>query len=103
MSCRSSTDPLGRTRSPQGSSGWVEREETPEVLFVGDDWAEDHHDVLVLDEAGSRLGGGRLSEGVEGVARFHALVADLVEDPAEVVVATETTLNMPWRSASSGG
>lgn len=59
-------------------------------VFVGHDWAEDHHDVLVLDEAGGRLGGGRLPEGVEGVARFHALIGDQVEDPVDVVVATET-------------
>jgi transposase len=59
-------------------------------VFVGHDWAEAHHDVLVLDEGGGRLGGGRLPEGVEGVAQFHALVADHVEDPTEVVVATET-------------
>ena len=59
-------------------------------VFVGHDWAEAHHDVFVEDEQGRRLGGGRLSEGVDGVAQFHALVADHVEDPAEVVVATET-------------
>ncbi|SDL41954.1 hypothetical protein SAMN05421869_125171, partial [Nonomuraea jiangxiensis] len=25
------------------------------MLFVGDDWAEDHHDVEVQDEAGTVL------------------------------------------------
>jgi transposase len=59
-------------------------------VFVGHDWAEDHHDVVVEDRDGRRLGGGRLPEGVEGVARFHELIAGLVEDPGEVVVATET-------------
>ena len=59
-------------------------------VFVGHDWAEDHHDVFVQDNDGHRLGGGRLPEGVEGVARFHEMVAGLVEDPAEVVIATET-------------
>jgi transposase len=59
-------------------------------VFVGHDWAEAHHDVFVEDETGRRLGGGRLPEGIEGVARFHALVADHVEEPAEVIVATET-------------
>jgi hypothetical protein len=59
-------------------------------VFVGHDWAEDHHDVFIQDAEGRRLGGGRLSDGVEGVARFHELVAGLVEDPVEVVVATET-------------
>jgi hypothetical protein len=59
-------------------------------VFVGHDWAEAHHDVFMEDGVGRRLGGGRLPEGVEGVARFHALVADHVEDPADVVIATET-------------
>ncbi len=59
-------------------------------VFVGHDWAEAHHDVYVEDAAGRRLERARLPEGVEGVARFHALVAAHVEDPAEVVIATET-------------
>ncbi len=59
-------------------------------VFVGHDWAEDHHDVEIRDGEGRRLARSRLGEGVEGVARFHALVAEHVEDPGEVVVATET-------------
>jgi hypothetical protein len=59
-------------------------------VFVGHDWAEDHHDIYVMDVEGRRLGGGRVPEGVEGVARFHEMVAGLVEDPAEIEVATET-------------
>ena len=59
-------------------------------VFVGHDWAEARHDVLVEDGEGRRLGGGRLPDGLEGVARFHELVAPHVEDPSEVVVATET-------------
>jgi transposase len=58
-------------------------------VFVGHDWAEDHHDVHVEDVDGRRLAGGRLPEGVAGVARFHEMLAGLVEDPAEVEVATE--------------
>jgi hypothetical protein len=26
------------------------------MLFVGDDWAEDHHDVEIVDEGGKVLG-----------------------------------------------
>jgi transposase len=59
-------------------------------VFVGHDWAEAHHDVHVEDGEGRRLAGGRLPEGVEGVARFHELVAPYVEDPADVMIATET-------------
>jgi transposase len=50
------------------------------VLFVGDDWAEDHHDVEVLDEAGRRLVRARLPEGIEGVSRLHDLLAEHLED-----------------------
>jgi hypothetical protein len=60
------------------------------MIFVGVDWAEAHHDVLVQDEAGKRLAGGRLPEGVEGIARFHELVSDHVDEPSEVVVGIET-------------
>jgi hypothetical protein len=46
------------------------------VLFVGDDWAEDHHDIEVRDEAGRRLARARLPEGIEGIGRLHALLAE---------------------------
>jgi hypothetical protein len=59
-------------------------------VFVGHDWVEAHHDVFIEDESGNRLAAARVSEGIEGVARFHALVADHIEDPSEVTVATET-------------
>jgi hypothetical protein len=46
------------------------------VLFVGDDWAEDHHDVELVDDEGRVLARRRLPEGIEGIAALHALVAD---------------------------
>ncbi len=58
-------------------------------VFVGHDWAEAHHDVYVEDENGRRLAKARLPEGVEGVRRFHELVS-FADEPAEVVIATET-------------
>ena len=59
-------------------------------VFVGHDWAEAHHDVHVEDGQGRRLAKARLSEGVEGVAGFHELVAPFIEEPDDVTVATET-------------
>jgi hypothetical protein len=35
-------------------------------LFVGDDWAEGHHDVEVMDEQGKVLARRRLPEGWPG-------------------------------------
>jgi Transposase/Transposase IS116/IS110/IS902 family len=71
------------------------------VLFVGDDWAEDHHDVELQDVAGHRLGRARLPEGVAGVARLHELIGgQLAEDagPEEVVIGIETDRG-PWVQA----
>jgi transposase len=70
-------------------------------LFVGDDWAEDHHDVEVMDAAGRVLGKARLPEGVAGIARLHELIGrQLGEDAedAEVVVGIETDRG-PWVAA----
>jgi hypothetical protein len=72
-------------------------------LFVGDDWAEDHHDVEVMDEAGKVLARRRLPEGAAGMAALHALVGgclDADEDPddARVLVGIETDRG-PWAAA----
>ena len=67
------------------------------TVFVGDDWAEAHHDVHLMNEAGERLASRRLSEGLDGVAVFHGLVAEHAEDPSEVVVGIETERGMGYR------
>jgi transposase len=46
------------------------------MLFVGDDWAEDHHDIEVQDESGRRLARARLPEGIAGLSRLHELLAE---------------------------
>jgi hypothetical protein len=71
------------------------------VLFVGDDWAEDHHDVEVQDQTGRRLAKARLDEGVIGIARLHELIAGFAgEDttPEQVLVGIETDRG-PWVGA----
>ncbi len=73
-------------------------------LFVGDDWAEDHHDVELMDAAGQVLAKKRLPEGVAGMARLHELIARHAQDPdergedAEVVIGIETDRG-PWVAA----
>jgi hypothetical protein len=42
-----------------------------------------------LEHTGRKLTGGRLSEGVDGIARFHEVLVGLVDDPVDVVIATE--------------
>jgi len=68
---------------------------------VGDDWAEDHHDVEVMDDSGRRLAKARLPEGVAGVSRLHAMLGNLVEvdtEQVEVLVGIETDRG-PWVGA----
>ena len=68
------------------------------VLFVGDDWAQDHHDVEIQDESGRRLSKARLPEGVAGMARLHALLGEYLDpdaDTQQVMVGIETDRG-PW-------
>jgi len=59
-------------------------------VFLGVDWAEDHHDLCLQDQVGEVLFSRRIPDGLDGVQLLHALVADHVEVPAEVVVGIET-------------
>ncbi len=71
------------------------------MLFLGNDWAEAHHDIELVDESGRRLARRRLPEGVEGLSALHALIADhLAEDDEadQVVVGIETDRG-PWVQA----
>lgn len=69
------------------------------MLFVGDDWAEGHHDIEIMDAGGKKLCGTRLPEGVEGVQQLHALIADHADcGPEQVSVAIETDRG-PWVTA----
>jgi transposase len=76
------------------------------LLYVGDDWAEDHHDVELMDAAGRTLAKARLPEGVAGIAKLHAMIgtqlgedAEGVEEAAgQVLIAIETDRG-PWVQA----
>ena len=73
-------------------------------LFVGDDWAEDHHDIELMDGSGRRLAKARLPEGVAGMARLHTMIGnqlgdtDTDDEDAEVVIGIETDRG-PWVAA----
>ncbi len=76
------------------------------MLFVGDDWAEDHHDVEVMDASGRRLAKARLPEGVAGITRLHAMISqwlgDDVEDSEDVTARVKIGIETdrgPWVQA----
>ena len=68
------------------------------MIFVGNDWAEDHHDIWIMDSDGKKLASGRLPEGISGIGTFHALVGEHTEDPGQVLVGIETDRGL-WVAA----
>lgn len=76
-------------------------------LFVGVDWAEDHHDVCVLDGSGHLLARGRVSNDLAGIAKIHDLIArgvpDDVDDEPSVTVGIETDRGLLVRALVAGG
>lgn len=57
------------------------------MLFVGDDWAEAHHDIEIINDA--------------GIEALHALIADRLgadDDAGDVVIGIETDRG-PWVQA----
>lgn len=77
-------------------------------VFVGVDWAEDHHDLCVMDSVGRVRAKGRVSNDLAGVARAHDLIASAVpaevdDDTVEVVVGIETDRGLMVRALVAGG
>src|SRR6201997_4217958 len=71
------------------------------MIFVGDDWAEEHHDVYLMDEGGTRLVSRRLPEGLAGIRQLHELIAGHADEPEQVVIGIETDRGL-WVGALTG-
>jgi len=60
-------------------------------VFCGIDWAEDHHDIALVDEGGQVLARQRVSDDAAGLARLLELLAqhgDTPDDPVPVAIET---------------
>jgi len=73
------------------------------MIFVGVDWAEDHHDVCLLDEQGANLGKRRVPEGLDGSRQLQELIAEHTEGPEQVVIGIETDRGLLVRSLLAAG
>lgn len=71
------------------------------TIFVGDDWAEDHHDIHLMDADGAKLASRRLPEGLAGIRKFHELMTAHAEGPDQVVIGIETDRGL-WVEALAG-
>ena len=60
-------------------------------VFCGIDWAEDHHDIALVDRDGKLLARRRISDDAAGLAELLALLAEHGDTPGDPVpVAIET-------------
>lgn len=76
------------------------------MIFVGVDWAEDHHDVCVLDVEGKVLGRRRISDSLGGVSELHALVAQFLtesDEASDVMVGIEKDRGLIVTALVAGG
>jgi len=73
------------------------------TIFIGDDWAEDHHDVHVMDADGAKLASRRLPEGLAGIRAFHELVSTYADEPDGVVIGIETDRGLWVQALAAAG
>jgi transposase len=73
------------------SGGERLRKEEGMDVFCGIDWAEDHHDIALVDRDGKLLARCRISDDAAGLAELLGLLAEHGDSPADrIPVAIET-------------
>jgi transposase len=60
------------------------------MWYVGLDWADTHHDVEVLDEAGKRVGARRFAHSHEGLNELKRCVLSIAVQPENLACIVET-------------
>jgi transposase len=60
------------------------------MWYVGLDWADTHHDVVVLDEAGRRIGSRRFAHSPQGWHDLKQYVLSIATSPEQVACIVET-------------
>lgn len=61
------------------------------MWYVGLDWADTHHDVEVLDEAGHRVGSRRFAHSHQGLNELKAFLLDIAASPDQLACIVETS------------
>jgi transposase len=60
------------------------------MWYVGLDWADTHHDVVVLDEVGRRVGSRRFAHSPQGLSDLKQYVLSIATAPEQVACVVET-------------
>ena len=61
------------------------------MIYVGIDWADDHHDVAITDDSAKTLSQFQISHDSSGFATLHARLASFKQPPDQILVALETS------------
>jgi transposase len=63
------------------------------MWYAGIDWANDHHDTLVIDEKGHRVGSLRIEHTPQGMSRLNTFLEQIIgsESKEEMACIIETT------------
>ncbi|MFD3719675.1 IS110 family transposase [Streptomyces sp. NPDC058674] len=76
----------------------------PTPVFCGVDWAEDHHDIALVDATGKQLVKVRISDDAAGFAQLMALLAEHGDsEDAQIPVAIETSRGLLVASLRATG
>jgi transposase len=60
------------------------------LFYAGIDWADDHHDVAVIDAAGNRQASLRVKHTSAGLAQLSAFLLNFTPDPLQLACIIET-------------
>ena len=60
------------------------------MFFAGVDWADDHHDVAVIDQDGQLVGSKRVPHSPAGLAELRAFLLAIAGDPTDIPCFVET-------------
>src|SRR5439155_20986050 len=64
------------------------------MWYAGIDWADQHHDAVVLDEAGKRVATLRVAHSAEGLAKLTSFLKDMgdvASHPEQLACIVETS------------
>lgn len=71
------------------------------MIIIGDDWAQNHHDIELMTQDGAVLARFRVPENAEGLGTLLARVSEHTDGDHEVAVGIERD-NGPWVTALRG-
>ena len=60
------------------------------MFFAGIDWADDHYDAVVVNEAGKSVGSTHVSHSPEGMANLRRFLLSIAGDPESIPCFVET-------------